>query len=435
MRSLLCLLIVIAGGLLAVRSAAAQAPVPMTQLGVDQVALKRGPKLLGTVLNRAADGTVELAVLREWLRATHARYYATCVDRERASREAALNKLRGRLADWIQQRAGDEELLFFLKKEDERLRKVLASGDAPRDADESEFLLLTIPTADVDRVFVQPVVRKQVAALAWRERLTDVEQRSVNNLQRELQKRNLDPARDKVDLSDRLPVREQSDAEWGARQALIEYQYRQPFDFQGTWEAVVRTGVGAAPQGAGALLVDALKGPLTGALNDLLGEGPSPKARPNGEQWMQTASRQAESGSARGWRATRVAPDPVAQRVVVEARFVARLPSGTWETIWSHTETLDATKPNEELTKRIAHDPQVKQVLEIFQGAGLGTGEPQIQQALRLGAATMQAQEAADGKFFEFRDRYLKRVEGPPLLLPRETGAGAPARPGAKNRS
>jgi len=40
-----------------------------------------------------------------------------------------------------------------------------------------------------------------------------------------------------------------------------------------------------------------------------------------------------------------------------------------------------------------------------------------VNQAIRVGAATMAAQSAADARFFEFRDRYVKRLDGPVLPL------------------
>jgi hypothetical protein len=34
---------------------------------------------------------------------------------------------------------------------------------------------------------------------------------------------------------------------------------------------------------------------------------------------------------------------------------------------------------------------------------------------LRFAAATMEAQQTADDRFFAFRDRYTQRLDGPPL--------------------
>jgi hypothetical protein len=45
------------------------------------------------------------------------------------------------------------------------------------------------------------------------------------------------------------------------------------------------------------------------------------------------------------------------------------------------------------------------------------TADAQLNQAVRVGAATMAAQQAVDQRFFEFRDRYAKRIDGPPVVI------------------
>lgn len=94
------------------------------------------------------------------------------------------------------------------------------------------------------------------------------------------------------------------------------------------------------------------------------------------------------------------------------------MPNGDWEVVWSHREAQDATKPRADVEAKIAADPQVKQVLDAVKSFGFGADD-QIRQAIRFGAATMAAQQAADARFFEFRDRYLKQLDSPPLIWPK----------------
>ena len=56
----------------------------------------------------------------------------------------------------------------------------------------------------------------------------------------------------------------------------------------------------------------------------------------------------------------------------------------------------------------------MKKALETMKSLGLGA-EDQVQQAIRFGAATMAAQQAVDARFFEFRARYVKHLDSPPL--------------------
>lgn len=407
----------VALGCLPVQSAllAAEPAPALAELGVDQVTLKRGPKLLGTVFDRSKDGTLTVAVSRAWLKRAQPKYYDTSAAEAAVERHAALEQLRDRLAEWSERRADDAKLSFFLKKQTERVEQALKVQPDAAPPDDADFLLLSLTASQVERVFIQPPSRKHIAIVAWREGLTDVETRSAKSLGKELQKRGIDPAREQVDLSDRLSVRRQSDTEWAARQALVEYELRKPIDFQGTGELVVRTGEGAKPAGAGELLMGVLKGQIAGQLSELLPDSAGAKARADSEVWLKSAAKSAEQDDACGFRVTRVAPDVTGGRATVETRFVVRTPAGNWETVWRHTETVDAARADKDRIERIARDPQIKQVMELIKTVGLGDGEAQLQSALRYGAATMQAQEAADTLFIEFRDRYLQRLEGPPF--------------------
>lgn len=394
----------------------AQPPAP-AELAVDLVTPKRGPRLLGAVLDRAPDGTLTLAVARGWLKKSHATFYAEADAAQRVERKKALEELRDRLVPWIERRPEPAGLAFFLQKESERIAKALAAGDDPS-VEDGEFLLYRFRPPELERVQIQPAERKRIALLAWRERIADVEARPTSSLLKELQKLKLDPTKEQVDLFDRLPVRRQSDAEWTARQALVEYQLRQPLDFQGTGNLLLPAGEGAKAPPAGELLGAIFQEQLTSQLAGLLDDTGGAAKKPDPNAGLESASRTAERDGVAGFRVTRVTPDVAAGRVGVEARFIARLPGGRWETVWRHDEALDVARADKDRIERIAQDPQVKQALELVKGTGLGAvGQEQLQSALRMGAATMQVQQETDSRFFSFRDRYLSRLEGPPLIL------------------
>ena len=61
-------------------------------------------------------------------------------------------------------------------------------------------------------------------------------------------------------------------------------------------------------------------------------------------------------------------------------------------------------------------DPQIRTALDLVKSFGLG-GDEQVKLAVRFGAATLEAQKQADSRFFEFRDRYLHRLDGPVLRV------------------
>lgn len=399
--------------LLAVASLAAAPSAPLNELGVDQVLLKHGERLLGAVIDRDRQGGLTIAVSRAWLKHALPRAYDRFAADEAAEEKEAQAELRERLGQWIARSADEKELLFFLQKELDRC----AHPPEKPDGHAAPFMLLSFPEKEIERVYVQPRERKQAALVAWRDGLDDVENRSAASLANELQKAGIDPAKERVDLSQLLSVRRQSKAEWSARQAIVEYQYRNPVNLQGVGDLMVRTGEGAKAPDAGALLVAVLRSQLTEQLAGLFQEAGGARPKPDDNRWLDAAAREAERAEAAGFRATRLATDLTTQRVTVETRFVANLPGTGWTTIWSDVEAHDATKADPDIERQIAEDPQVARVLELTKAAGLGGGDDQIRQALRVGAATMHAQKAADARFFEFRDRYLHRLDGPPLFI------------------
>lgn len=393
--------LVLLGMLSAVISVAAQAPARLSERGVDLVGLKSGSGLLGVIVGRENAPQVTLIVQRQWLRHAAPELYATEAAREAADAKAAREQLRDRIQEWKRKRAADQRLVAFLRLEEERIQKRLDQRDA---AIESQLMLLEIPHDHIRRTFLQTPQRRQVALLAWRERLTDVETRTAADLQAELRK--LDAVQDAVvDLSDRLPTRPQSDREWAARKALIEHAFRQPIDFQGTGDLLVRTDAEAKRPD----LTQLLSGVLQQQVGQLLGDPLATK--PNPHRWRDLAAKGAAEAGAEGVRVTRVSHDVAAGRVSVEQSFLARMPNGTWETVWTLTDARDTRTPRPELEQRIRHDPQVGQIEAAAKALGLDVSDL----AVRFGAATMEAQDAADAAFFACRDRYLTRLDTPPL--------------------
>jgi hypothetical protein len=205
----------------------------------------------------------------------------------------------------------------------------------------------------------------------------------------------------------------QDDREWAARLAIVEYAFGEPLDFQGTGTVLIRTeadqkGIDLAP-----ILSKVMQTQVDSLLKDLVGDSAT-KSSMNDNDWLKSATAEANSAGARGFRATRVEVKVDQHQAAVQTAFAARMPNGSWEAVWSVNETQDATKPRAEFAAKIAEDPRMKQVLQAVKSFGLGSDE-RVRKAIRFGAATMVAQQAADGKFFEFRDRYLKRLDGPPL--------------------
>ncbi|REJ83977.1 MAG: hypothetical protein DWQ29_12195, partial [Planctomycetota bacterium] len=286
------------------------------------------------------------------------------------------------------------------------------------DAQPSEFVLIEVAADDLRRVFAQPARRKQVGLVAWQTGLERVEELRLPRLEQQLEDEGIDWQSAQVDLSDRLPaVAVDDDRAWAARRAIYEYAFRKRLDFQGTGDFIVEAGDGQQPAGP-ELLTGLLQGGLGNDLSDLveeaLGQGGN-KTKPKQPAWLDAASKIAEERGLTGFRVTRMEHNLAQNQVTVESQFIARMPGGKWETIWLHTQTEQANGDRQGLEDRIRQDEQLAEALKVLESLGL---QGDVDTALQYGAATMEAQQTADDKFYHFKDRYTKRLTGPPLRWP-----------------
>ena len=388
----------------------AQKAVPASQLAVDVVSLKSGKSVRGAVV-KADAGAVSMAVSRAWLQHASPELFQKTVANESQLQRKIAEQLRDRLKTILETPPQDQRLAFFLKQELERVEAQLSRKEP---AEPSQFLWLDLEQGTIAKVTRAAGDRQRVAMWAWNESLPHVESRDVHDLERELKQRKIDPTATPPDLSNRLAPQLQDDREWTARLAVVEYTFGTPLDFQGTGNVLVRIGTDQKGIDLAPVLSKVLQSQVDSLLNDLLGDSGGAKPPAKDGDWLKSASAEANELSVRGFRATRVDVKVDRGQAVIQTAFAARMPNGSWETVWSANEAQDSTKPRADVEAKIAEDPQIKEVLEAVKSFGLGADD-KIRQAIRFGAATMAAQQAADGRFFEFRDRYLKRLDGPPL--------------------
>lgn len=399
-----------------VRSLSA-APPGRERFAVDMVTLKSGDHFRGAVLTEA-DGQLQIAVPQNWLRSAHPKLHAELAAKDETDREAAQTQLLDRLKQWLAGQPEPEQLAAYLETELDRLTRQAEQQEKRRankgmdGAGDERFLMVTLPSARIQTRFLQSPANRQVAVLSWREGLKDVEKREVRDLIRELEQRGLDPATEVVDLSDRLPRRPLTDAEWAGRRALVEYHFGHAMDFQGTGQALFRTdGKGGPPdltQVLTQVLQDQVQSQLSGLLEETRGAR-RPAAAPAIN--LQPAIEQAQREDVRGFRVTQLQLDVNGTRATVQTQFVARMPDGQWRTVWSQTIQQNANELRAGQEAQIRNDPQVREVLKLAESLGAG-GDAAVSTAVRFGAATMEAQQQADRAFFRFRDRNL-RLDAP----------------------
>lgn len=391
---------------------AAPPPVPGSQLTVDVVTLKQGSSLRGAVLEQRPNGDCLMVVSAHWLKEHAATRHAEILAHNSSVRKQAWQTVLERIHQRLAEADVPPRLKFLFEQEQTRLGKLLEKETPP-----AQFLWVELPRQDVVRVARTAPERRRVGIYAWYAELQDVEQRSVSSLQKELKTLGFPLDGPLPDLGTKLSPREQSEREWAARMAVVEFGLSDdPLEFQGTGATVIRVGNGRAVDWQ-AIFPGLLEQQTQQLFQELLGPTSQP-ANPDATG-LKSAIQQAQALQRRAFRMTRVDATTSATKVHVESRLVVQVSEQDWQTVWSTVQTADSTVPRPELEQRISADPQVRSILRSLQSFNV-VGDDLIRTAIRHGAATMDAQSAVDGEFFRFRDRYLTHLDSPYLPVPVE---------------
>jgi hypothetical protein len=398
-------------GLFLAPLAAEMTPREAQRYCVDIVLLKGGAELRGSLLARTPE--LKIAVQRDWLTAHQPEMAKQAAELESQQQKLNRQVLSDRITSWRKDRADQPRLTFVLDRE----LDLLTQPEPPKAAP-SQFLIVEVPSDRVRRIFEAPATSRNLAAAAWFERLERVEETVMSKLKTQVEPTHPQWATEKFDISDRLPRGQpQSDDEWAARQALWEFDFCQELNFQGTGNFVMRVEAGQKPDLA-ALLSQSGESLLGGQL-DLLGlgdlglEGAKPKA-PVPETWPNKAIAEATKLGIRGFVVTRSEQITGEGPAVVTSQFFARLSDGKYRAIWSDQVSTDpATIPAADL-KRIEDDPQIQEVLKVAKALQFGN---EAQQAVRFGGAVEVSLNSTQRHFAEFRARYNRTLDGPPLVI------------------
>jgi len=387
---------------------------PPTRLGVDVVSLRGGPQLYGAVTYQN-DQVLRMAVERVWLEKTYPKFFEQQIKIEKAEAIVAARKLKERIDLWKESRANDENLVLFLDREIQRLKAAWQASQQNAEAP-AQFVIVEVPRDRVRSLYLQPAERKQVALLAWRERLDRVTTRTATNLAMELKERGVEAPQQPVDLSDRLPTNQlQSDRAWAAKVALIEYRLRKKVGFQGTGEFLARTGDGAEEVNLAEMMQVVLKQQIEQQLNALL-QPPRRQAKSNA--WLAKASEQADRLEVSGFRVSRLNKNMLNKTVEVTASFVARMPDERWEIVWEHTQSRNLNQVKADQKDQVANAPRINEMLALLKNAGIANADQQVQEALAYGAVTKDALDDANEAFLEFASRYGAQVDAPQIQVP-----------------
>jgi hypothetical protein len=371
-------------------------------------------------------GELQMLVQREWLRQHAPNTYRKATAGEDERRKAALEQLRDRLVAWRERRTEPKLLSSFLDRSlDETKAKLAAVDDPKRPREPSQLLLVSVPVVQVRKQYQQPPETRRVLGLAWEQRLDGAEDLPKTALVEQLKAQKIDPDEAQPDLSDRLDILPLDDRQWAAKTALAEFAILGKPHFQGSGGLLVRDDTGQNRPALGELIAGMAQSQLQDALGDLLGPAGGAKRNQNQNEKLKPAIDKAtracdEEGEA-GARITQLDQDLARRQVTVSDRFLAKMPDGSWQTVWQFASTIDAGKPrpNEEAT--LAKDPQVAEALKTIKNLGLDVDPELLGTAMRSGVATQEALQAVDREFADYLLANTRRLDGPPLNVPDAT--------------
>jgi hypothetical protein len=383
-----------------------------SQLSVDLVKLRSGKTLRGGIARQNDDGSLTMAVSRDWLLKFDASLASKRLKDETSVQRTALEQLRDRLDKELAGRPEESPLAIFFRRERKRIEERLAQPASP---EPPQFVWIDLKQKQVAKIVRASIERRRIACWSWYERLANVETRDAAGLDQELKHKRIDATQPPPDLSDRFPLRIQDDREWSARLALLTYALEKPLDFQGAGDMLVRSDRSAKAPDMASVIAQLFGGSLNSLLKELTDAGrATATTAESADDWLKPATREAEREKARAFRATRVHVNLGARQATVESVLAVQLDNAKWETIWSARETEDGTKIRASMEAAIGKDARVKSALGVLNSLGAASDD-QIQQSIRFGAATMTAQQAVDRQFSAFEEPLLQRLDGPPL--------------------
>lgn len=402
--------------------------VPL-DLPVDRVAVEGG-ELRGLVYGVTTRGEVWFACRKAWLRKAHPEL-ATRLEKEQDEREWDLRTdYMRRLALWdksLEPTAENRPLKDFIDQELSRMDPGLGpEGPAAR----GPFILVKLDAAQARKLVRARPEHLRLALTGWKEEIEKLEEQPAAATIAELKKDGIQWDKENPDFSARMPgMPVENEADWELRKAFLSFARGRQLRFQGTGEAIFEIPEGAGPgaaagPGLNQILGKLGPGILNGALGDLLGEnGPG---RQDNQRAASEAAKMADRKNIRQFRLTRVQPDLIRHRVSVEDTLHAKVhgPNGPeWRQIHQEEIDADATIARPQTEARIQQDPRAGPMLAQLRQVGLGD---KLDEAIRFGAATLEAQQQADAGFQTALKRYTVRVDGPPIRWLAPTGRKIP---------
>ena len=381
------------------------------RLAVDILNLKSRQQFRGLVLNANTNEDLKIAVSREWFQHFDEKAYAKVDKEAKSEEERARQQLKSRLEQLTS--TGKHPAFDFLVKKE--LERVTAAIDAPPD-DECQFLVVRLKRSLIANLILASESNRRVAIWGWSERLPKIESREVSDILKELKSKvqDFDASLTVPDLSTRFPMMEQSELQWRTRLAIVSHGLAERIEFQGSGKMMIQVGDDKQPQNANEIMTQMLHAQTESVLGELLGDPKSKSLLPDGKSdWVKAAIVKTEALGMGYFHATNVKVDPLGEIASVESVFMVKHADGDWRMAWNGIRDERASQQTADSIARVTKDSQIESLKNSLQ-AIVGVNDA-FDKAIRFGAATMTAQQNVNEQFETFVERYLRRLDGPPL--------------------
>ena len=375
---------------------------------VDVVHFKNQKPIRGLILDESPSSGLVVAVSKKWLERENPEAYAKALAAAEKEASKARLQFRDRLRSIAETKTG--AIGFVVSRELDRIEKEI---EAPPQ-DEYQFFALPFKSSIVTNRNGASTPNRKLAVWSWHEGLMDVETRSPSSLQEELKSKGIDIRLIPPSLADRFYPREESDDQWRVRMAIVSHRLDKPIEFQGSGDVMLAVGGEQRPDVA-ILMGRMMQSQMNTLLQELANGGKSATKNQGSTHWIKEAIAQAEKLDALYFRATQVKMDSLQGIADVESVFMSKLENGDWAVTWKAAMAQKSSDQKQEEVDRIRDDPQFKEIQKHLDQFG-GTSSS-LDTAIRMGAATKSAQSLVDQEFQQFSERYLKRLNAPPVTV------------------
>ena len=381
-------------------SGIALAEVPMRQRVVDLVILEDGTRLLGAVTSNKRGKPVEVVVRGSWLKANAPGILDRMQDskQDTGASDTVAELVRQHIESLRSKPAADQNRIGYLE---ERLIDLTAQPASEKD-DVPDLVVLSLPAQGVRRVIVQNAATPQLALVSILNPVDDVEHIAKKDVVKQLQQIPVTQRVSQLPESKSGPKADES-----ARRQFQSLLLKTDRVLGATCRLIRQSGEYLSETNSSAADLQALTakmmlGQAQSQLQSLLNENfarpagavgrgfklPSPPILPA------AAALLAENENADVVEVTQMDLDPTGGSAEVS---IAMYHKGSSTTDWNLLTVVQGRATSRDVTaeqqQKIAGDPRVKQITQLF--SGLGVNGNNISSAVSIGACVEIAQQRA----------------------------------------